>query len=184
MLMGMGLMKLGMFSAQWPKWLYVLFIVVGYGFALLVTAQGVSQQIAHDFDTIYLLQGGMIYDHVASVFVALAHVSVVMLVCQSGILAFLRRRLAAVGQMAFSNYLMQSIICTLIFYGYGLGLYGRFGRFELMAFVVGVWALQLGYSQWWLQKFRFGPAEWLWRSLTYLKRQPFRLAGVTEGPAG
>jgi uncharacterized protein len=63
-------------------------------------------------------------------------------------------------------------------------LYGRFGRFELMAFVVGVWALQLGYSQWWLQKFRFGPAEWLWRSLTYLKRQPFRLAGVTEGPAG
>ena len=100
-----------------------------------------------------------------------------MLVCKSGALASIRRRLAAVGRMALSNYLSHTVICTTLFYGYALGLFGNFGRFELMFFVLGIWIVQLLVSPVWLRHFRFGPAEWLWRSLTYWRRQPMSVAG-------
>lgn len=80
--------------------------------------------------------------------------------------------LAAVGRLALSNYLGQSLLCTLIFYSYGLGLYGTVGPAVGLAFTVGIWLLQLVLSAWWVERFRFGPVEWVWRSLTYLKRQP------------
>ena len=83
-------------------------------------------------------------------------------------------RFSAVGRMALSNYLMHSIMLTSVFYGYGLGLYGEIPRFVQMVFVVGVIGLQLYISPYWLQRYRFGPAEWLWRSLTYWQRQPMR----------
>ncbi len=83
-------------------------------------------------------------------------------------------RLAAVGRMAFSNYLAQSLICTTIFYGHGLGLFGSVDRVTQALVVIGIWVLQLAVSPWWLARFRFGPCEWAWRSLTYGKRQPMR----------
>ena len=76
--------------------------------------------------------------------------------------------------MAFTNYLMQSVICTLIFYGYGLGYYGKIQRYEQAYVLAGVWAFQLVFSSIWLRYYRFGPLEWLWRSLTYWKRQPMK----------
>lgn len=87
--------------------------------------------------------------------------------------------LAAAGRLALSNYLLQSLICTLIFYGYGLGLFGRVGAAAGLLLTVVLYLLQLSLSVWWLRRFQFGPAEWLWRSLTYGRRQPFRrtLAG-------
>ncbi len=86
----------------------------------------------------------------------------------------LTRPLAAVGQLALTNYLMQTVLCTFIFYGHGLGRFGMFERWEQFLVVVGVWVLQLVVSPIWLRYFRFGPAEWLWRSLSYLKLQPMR----------
>ncbi len=77
--------------------------------------------------------------------------------------------------MAFTNYILQTVICTFIFYGHGLGLFCRIERLGQMVVVLSVWALMLYISPLWLQRFRFGPLEWLWRSLTYWKRQPFRL---------
>ena len=74
--------------------------------------------------------------------------------------------------MAFTNYISQSVICTLIFYGHGLGLFERVDRLGQLAIVVAIWILQLLWSPWWLARFRFGPLEWLWRSLTYMKFQP------------
>jgi uncharacterized protein len=97
-----------------------------------------------------------------------------MLVILSGALGNLMQRFAALGRMALTNYLMHSVILTTVFYGYGLGLYGAIPRFWQMGFVVAVVAFQLWYSPLWLQKYRFGPVEWLWRSLTYWKRQPMR----------
>ena len=82
--------------------------------------------------------------------------------------------LAAAGRMALSNYLMQSIICTTVFYSYGLGLFGKFGAFAGLALTFGIWILQLIVSLLWLRAFRFGPMEWLWRTLTYGARQPMR----------
>jgi uncharacterized protein len=84
--------------------------------------------------------------------------------------------LAAVGRMALTNYLLQTLIGTTIFYGYGLGLYGRVGPALCLAIAVGIFLVQIPLSVWWLGRFRFGPAEWVWRSLTYLKPQPFLAA--------
>jgi uncharacterized protein len=112
---------------------------------------------------------------------ALGHLGIVMLVCQSRAVAGLRRRLSAVGRTAFSNYFFQTIVGTAIFYGsYGLGLFGRLDRFPLMFLVVTIWLLQLWISPWWLARFRYGPLEWLWRSLTYRQRQPMTLGAANE----
>jgi uncharacterized protein len=82
--------------------------------------------------------------------------------------------LAPVGQMALSNYLTQSIVCTLIFYGYGLGLFGQVGTALGLVLAVAIFGAQIVISNWWMRRFRFGPAEWLWRSLTYGQPQPMR----------
>lgn len=82
--------------------------------------------------------------------------------------------LAPAGRMALTNYLMQSLLCTLVFYGYGLGWFERMPRTWQVPFGLSLFALQVLSSHWWLKRFRFGPMEWLWRSLTYLKPQPMR----------
>lgn len=86
-----------------------------------------------------------------------------------------RRRLAplsCVGRMALTNYLAQSLICTTLFYGYGFGLYDRIGIAAGIVLTLAIYAMQIGWSIWWLRRFRFGPMEWLWRTLTYGRRQP------------
>lgn len=82
--------------------------------------------------------------------------------------------LAAVGRMGLTNYLMQSVICTLLFYGYGLGAYGEAGPFLTLLLTLLIFRLQIWFSNWWMARFRFGPAEWLWRTMTYGKAQPMR----------
>ncbi len=82
--------------------------------------------------------------------------------------------LAAVGRMALSNYLSHSFLCTLIFYGYGLGFYGEPGPAITLVLTVAIYLAQIGLSNWWLRRYRFGPAEWLWRSFTYGKLQHIR----------
>ncbi|MCR6687368.1 DUF418 domain-containing protein [Pseudoxanthomonas sp.] len=84
--------------------------------------------------------------------------------------------LAPAGRMALSNYLLQSLVCTAVFYGYGLGLFERLPRAWQPLFVLALFVVQVLLSHAWLGRFRFGPAEWLWRSLTYLKPQPMRRA--------
>lgn len=85
--------------------------------------------------------------------------------------------LAAVGRTALSNYLFQSVVCSLLYYGYGFGLYGQVGPAAGIAISLALFLCQLVLSSWWVQRFRFGPVEWLWRSLTYRSRQPLRLNG-------
>lgn len=83
--------------------------------------------------------------------------------------------LASMGRLALSNYLLQSIVCTLIFYNYGLGLYGKVNTAAGVVMALAIFSLQAMLSVWWTQRYRFGPAEWLWRTLTYGRRQPMRL---------
>ncbi|MBI1764787.1 MAG: DUF418 domain-containing protein [Acidobacteria bacterium] len=83
------------------------------------------------------------------------------------------RWLAAGGRMALSNYLAQSVLFSLLFYGFGLGWFGKLGSTVTALLGVTVFILQLAASVWWLRRYQFGPAEWLWRSLTYGQRQPF-----------
>lgn len=84
------------------------------------------------------------------------------------------QRLAAAGRAAFTNYLGTSVVMTTIFYGYGLGLFGKVGRAEVYLFVVGAAIMMLAWSQPWLKRFHYGPMEWLWRSLARMKLQPIR----------
>ncbi len=82
--------------------------------------------------------------------------------------------LAPIGKMALSNYLLQSIISVWLFYGFGLGLYGEIRPIQQIGLVVGIFCLQVAGSMIWLRYFRFGPVEWLWRSITYKKVQPIK----------
>jgi uncharacterized protein len=106
--------------------------------------------------------------------IALAHAAVLVMLVKQRRLTWLTDRLAAVGQMAFSNYIATSVICVLIFYSPGLRLMGQLQRYQLYFVVFGVWIFNLAWSRVWLGRYRFGPLEWCWRSLTYWQRQPMR----------
>ncbi len=96
-----------------------------------------------------------------------------------------QRRLTAVGsagRMALSNYLLQSLVCTTLFYSYGLGWYGSVGRAAGLALAGLIYTAQLAFSAWWLRQFRFGPAEWVWRSLTYGQSQKMRITAESQSP--
>jgi len=107
-------------------------------------------------------------------FVALAHAAAVILLLRSGYARWLLDRLEAAGRMAFSNYLGTTLVTTTLFYGYGFGLYGSLSRAELYVIVLAVWALILGWSKPWLKRYRYGPLEWLWRTLARGSLQPMR----------
>lgn len=95
-----------------------------------------------------------------------------MLVCQAG-LSRIMNSLAAVGRMAFTHYILQTVLATLMFYGHGLGYFGQISRTGQFGIVLAIWTLQIIISPIWLKYFRFGPLEWLWRSLVYMQKQPF-----------
>lgn len=175
MLIGMALFKTGVFSAARSKLFYAAMIGIGYGAGVPLVLAGVITNFAAGWSFDYSMFFGSQYNYWGSAFVALGHVGVVMLACKSGLFAGLKRVLAAFGRMALTNYLMQTVICTLIFYGHGLGLFGHVERWQQILMVLGIWLVQLIYSPLWLRKYRFGPAEWVWRSLTYSRRQPMRM---------
>jgi uncharacterized protein len=97
-----------------------------------------------------------------------------VLLAQTAIWEYRLQPLASVGRMAISNYLLQTLICTTLFYGYGFGLYGQVGAAAGVLLTIAIYALQIPLSVWWLHHFRFGPVEWLWRSLSYGQWQPMR----------
>ena len=174
MLIGMALMKLGVFAAARSARFYLWCVGLGYGGGLPLAAGSAWDLNAHGFDAFYVFKLGVYTNYFGSLAVGFGHLGMVMLVCRSRALPKLRARLAAVGRMALTNYLMHSILMTTVFYGYGLGLYGHVSRFAQMGFVAAVLALELWWSPVWLRRFRFGPFEWLWRSLTYRRPQPMR----------
>jgi len=112
-------------------------------------------------------------NYTGSLLAALGYAAVVMVICKSGVLSWLVKIFAATGRMAFTNYLTQTLIMTFIFVGApGLGLFGTVERIDQAKLVLLVWTLQLIWSALWLSRFRFGPFEWAWRSLTYGRLQP------------
>ncbi len=98
----------------------------------------------------------------------------IMLLYKKGAFQHIARHVSKAGRMAFTNYLTQSIICTTIFYSYGLGLYGKVNIWQGLLLAVAIYIVQVIWSHYWLQYYRFGPLEWLWRSMTYRKLQPMK----------
>ncbi len=174
MLVGMALYRWGVLSAKRSLLFYRGLLLVAGGFGLGLIGTGVAKNIEANFSFEYTMFLGAQWNYWGSVGLALAYTAAVMLALREELFAGLMRRLSAAGQMAFTNYISQSVLCTLLFYGHGLGRFGHFERWQQALVVVSVWALQLLWSPWWLQRFRFGPLEWLWRSLTYWKLQPLK----------
>ncbi len=104
----------------------------------------------------------------------LCYVSGIVLLIAAGKGEKLKIYLAPVGRMALTNYLSHSIICFFLFYSFGLGLFGKVEVWQGIILTIGIFFLQIIFSGWWLKHFQYGPFEWLWRSLTYWKVQPFR----------
>lgn len=174
MLIGMALFKLGYLSADRDDSSYIKLAAFGVFVGLPLIIGGVAYREASGWDVRTAFMGGSQFNYWGSIPVALAWIAAVMLVCRNGLMPRLTSALAKVGRMALSCYLLETIICTTLFYGHGLGLYGRVERTGQLAITLSVWALLIVFCPWWLVRFRFGPFEWLWRSLTYWTIQPLQ----------
>src|SRR5688572_14686143 len=181
MLLGIALYRWGFLTLEWSTSAYVRTAVIGYAVGLTAVTVSfvhgvlVTPTVAAGLATMErepIAWTGALYD-VQRIALMMAHVSVIMLVYRAGWLRWLFTRLRAVGQMAFTNYIVQTVICSLVFFGYGLNQFAEWEYYQLYWLVLGIWALQLVVSPLWLRGFQFGPLEWLWRTLTYGARQPF-----------
>lgn len=178
MFLGMALFHWGFFTNKLRTSTYVMWLLIGYGVGLPIAWSLFSEgwmgfgQFAAYIDRWRVSH--QVFAEFRRIPVTIGHASLLMLVFRSGVVNWLMRALSNVGQMAFTNYLMQSIICTFIFYGYGFSYFGHLRFHQIYYVVFGVWIFQMIFSSIWLRYFRFGPFEWVWRSLTYWKRQPMR----------
>jgi uncharacterized protein len=175
MLLGMALLRLGVLTGETPTRTYIAMIVVGYAIGLTVNSIEIRIVEGAGFTPASLVRTFMTYD-LGRIPMTLGHLGVIGLLCRTPWFAGIARLFAASGQMALTNYLSQSLLCLFIFTGAGLALYGELSRHELYYVVVAIWILQLAWSPLWLRHFRYGPAEWIWRSLTYGRWQPLRRA--------
>jgi uncharacterized protein len=173
MLLGIAFFKWGIFQGGQSKKFYWLLMLIGYLVGLSVNYYETIIIASTNFDLLEISKSQQTYQ-LGRLFTTLGHIGLFMLFIKSGILKFLQAAFAAVGKMALTNYLMHTVICTTFFLGFGFGMFGRLQRFELYYVVLAIWVIQLIYSPIWLKYFKYGPAEWLWRSLTYMKKQPLR----------
>ena len=185
MFIGMAFLKMGILTGQASAKTYLLMTIIGLGVGLIISWFRLQQMIDAKFNWYeYTKQVWFSFYELSRTFRAIGILGLIMLLYKSGWFKWLFALLRPVGQMAFTNYLMQSLLCGLIFYGIGFGLFGKLQRHEIYYVLLAVWLMQIIYSNIWLRYFRFGPMEWLWRSLTYWKKQPFKKNNSTSEPIG
>ncbi|MEO6685641.1 MAG: DUF418 domain-containing protein, partial [Dyadobacter sp.] len=149
MLLGMALLKNGILKAEKSNRFYLIMALTGYGIGLTVNYLETSYILDSKFDVLAMARAYMSYD-LGRVPTTFGHIALIMLFIKSSILPFLQRSLSAVGQMAFTNYIMHSLICNFIFLGYGFSMFGKLHRHELYYIVFIIWLLQLILSPIWL----------------------------------
>ncbi len=171
MLLGMALFKLNVFQASRSYRDYLIMMAIGYAVGIGINYYEIETLVNGEFGRLATAQAEISYG-AGRLFMVMGHIGLIVIFVKLGILKFLQRGLAAVGRMALTNYVMDSIICNTIFLLFDQ--FGQWQRYELYYLVAGIWAFQLIMSPIWLKYFRFGPLEWLWRSLTYKERQPFK----------
>lgn len=177
MLLGMALYKYGVLQGTRSPAFYKKLMWGGFSIGLLVNATEVYRAIDNDFALLSVFAQMQATYHIGRLGMALGYIGLLLLLINSSILTGLRARLASVGRMALTNYLMHSFIALLLFTGAGFALVGELTRAQLYAVVFAIWVVQLWLSPWWLARYRFGPVEWLWRVLTYGKLMPNRRTG-------
>ena len=181
MLLGMAFFKSGILTGQAPAKLYWILFIVGMGAGLLLNwykLQFVVNQQFNQFNVVKYKQ--VEFYEISRTLRSLGLFGLIMLLYKSGWFKWLFALMRPVGQMAFTNYLMQSLMCGLFFFGVGFGMMGKLQRYEIYYVVAAVWVIEIIWSHLWLRFFRFGPLEWAWRSLTYWKKQPMRKANTKD----
>ncbi|MES2774695.1 MAG: DUF418 domain-containing protein [Bacteroidota bacterium] len=181
MLLGMAFFKTGVLTGQAPVKTYLWITIIGLGAGLFISYYRLHPLFTYKFSQYEIIKNTSFeFYEISRTFRSLGIFGLIMLCYKSGWFNWLFKLMRPVGQMAFTNYLTQSIICSLFFYGYGFGMYGKLQRYEIYYVVAAIWVLQIIWSHIWLRHFRFGPLEWIWRSLTYWKKQPFKKSKMEE----
>jgi len=173
MLFGMAAFRSGLLTGAWERRRYLRWAVIGFAIGIPAYAALAALIIGSDFSMSSVMLGVIVLTIPVRPLMILAWASLIILLMRPG--GALTTRIAAAGRMAFTNYLVTSLVCTTVFYGYGLGWYGELSRAEVYLVVFAVWAGMLLWSKPWLERFAYGPLEWLWRSLARGSIQP--LAG-------
>ena len=169
MLVGMACFSWGIFSNSLSKSFYRSLIKYGFGIGFPLSLGGLVLAYFYNWDWHYMQFTGRALNHIATPFIAFGYIGLVMLFIKNAVALKLQDRLKSIGKTALTCYLLQSILATYIFYGFGLGFFGHVGRIEQLAIMVLIWAILMLLSPIWLKKFYYGPIEWIWRMLTLLK---------------
>ena len=175
MFIGMAFFKMRIITGHASIKLYLLFCVFGLGFGTLISYYDMQTMIDVQFNRFdYTKEVSLSYFELGRAFRSIGFFGLLMLLFKSGVFKWFFALMKPAGQMAFTNYLTQSIIGAILFYGIGFGLYGTLERYQVYGIMLCIWLLQIVWSHVWLRYFQYGPFEWAWRQLTYWKKLPLR----------
>lgn len=174
MMIGMAMKKNGFLTGEWARADYARWAKRLVLPGLVLTAIVGATVVMSGYDQISAVAALFVWGSIPRLMLTIGYAALLIMLVERLAGGGFISRVAAAGQAAFTNYLGTSIAMTTIFYGYGLGLFGDVSRVGLWAFVIGAWAVMLLWSKPWLARFRYGPLEWLWRSLARMQIQPMR----------
>jgi uncharacterized protein len=172
MLLGMGLFRAGVLTGDRPTRWYAALAAGGFGAGVPLMLYAARRGFAHGWNLHDHMLVGIHFDYWGNLLVGLGWVGAILLLLHRGVVP---RAVMAVGRTALSNYLLETCLCTVVFYGHGLGLFGSVDRVGQVAVVIFVWTIQLIVSPWWLRRFAMGPLEWVLRWATLGHRVSIRL---------
>ena len=176
MLFGMAALKSGFFAGSWSEQSCTKVAVRGFAIAIPIYSVLVLLIFLNGFSPVSLFWLSMAATVLVRPIMIVAVAALIIILTDQG--GWLVDRIAAAGRAAFTNYLGTSILMTGLFYGWGLGLFGEFSRSQLWLVVIATWLVMLAWSKPWLDRFEYGPLEWLWRSLSRGSLQPMRKSAV------
>jgi len=174
MLLGMALFKAGILQAERSKAFYWKSAILGLIIGLPLVIYGIIYNFKWEWIYDRSMFLGQQFNYWGSLGMSYAYISMIILIVKSTGWSKFKQWLAPVGKFALSNYLLTTILATLIFYGHGFGYFSKVDRFGQVLITIGIWAILIIWSNLWVRKYRFGPFEWLWRSLTYWKIQAMK----------
>jgi uncharacterized protein len=181
MLFGMWAYRSGFITGTWERRAYRRIAIVCLGTAWAAYLLLGLNTIAQGFDQRWVFFASIVASAPFRILGTVGYAALVILALKPR--GWLTERLAAVGRAAFTNYLGTSILVTSVFYGWGLGQFARWDRASIYVIPPIVWLIMLLWSKPWLDRFAYGPFEWLWRSLARLELQPMRKP-IPAGAAG
>ena len=174
MMLGIALYKNGFIAGAWQVQRYrrIAWLYIGAG--TIISAILAAIIVTNNFRPSLTVTIHIVFLLIPQYLMTIGFAALIILWAKQAARSVLGYRMAAIGRMALTNYIMTSIIMTTLFYGYGFALWGKFNLTQLWVFVIAAWLVMLWWSKPWLMRFQYGPLEWAWRSLTKWQLQPMR----------